>query len=71
MHDVEPDGDLGELDSGLVKVDAVAVVQSDVGLDLLEGEGTLIRFEAVAGLFLTQLEVQGGELVDGLVEECA
>ena len=31
----------------------------------------LVGFEAVAGLFLTQPQVQGGELVDGLVEELA
>jgi len=31
--------DLGELDGGLVEVDAVAVVQGDVGLDPLQGEG--------------------------------
>ena len=71
MHDVEPDGDLGEFDGGLVQVDAVAVVQGDVRLNLLQGEGALVRFEAVAGLFLAQAQVQGGELVDGLVEERA
>ena len=71
VHDVEPDRDLGELDGGLVQVDAVAVVQGDVGLDLLQGEGALVRFEAIVGLFLAQPQVQGGELVDGLVEERA
>ena len=35
MHDVEPDRDLGQLDCSLVEVDAVAVVQGDVGLDPL------------------------------------
>ena len=30
VHDVEPDRDLGQLDGGLVEVDAVAVVQGDV-----------------------------------------
>ena len=71
VHDVEPDRDLGQLDGGLVEVDAVAVVQGDVGLDLLQVEGALVRFEAVAGLFLAQPQVLGGELVDGLVEERA
>ena len=71
VHHVEPDRDLGQLDGGLVEVDAVAVVQRDVRLDPLQGEGALLGFEPVAGLFLAQPQVQRGELVDGLVEERA
>ena len=71
VHDVEPDRDLGQLDGGLVEVDAVAVVQGDVRLHPLQGEGALFRFEAVAGFLLTPLQVLGSELVDSLVEERA
>ena len=71
VHHVQPDGDLGQLDGRLVEVDAVAVMQGDVRLDPLQGQSTLLRFEPITCLFLAQPQIQGGELVDGLVEERA
>jgi hypothetical protein len=46
-------------------------VQRDVRLHPLQRERALFRFEPIAGLFLALAQVEGGELVDRLVEERA
>src|SRR5262245_60258932 len=69
VHDVEPEGDFGQFYGGGVEVDAVAVVQGDVGLDLLQFGAVLVRVDADPEFGLAAAQVFGGHLVDGLVEE--
>ena len=56
-HGVEPQRDLGELDGGGVEVDAVDLVQGEVGLHLLQLARVLVGVDALAELVLAALEV--------------
>ena len=60
VHGVEPDGDFGEFDGGLVEVDAVAVVQGNVGLDFLQFDFVLVEADVLAAFGLTTF-AQGAE----------
>ncbi len=69
VHHVQPQRHLGQFHGGAVEVHAVAVVQGDVGLGLLQLDGISLRVEARPQLPLTPPQVLGGNLVDRLVEE--
>ena len=74
VHDIEPQRHLGQLHRGLVEVDAVALVQGEVGLDLLLLGLVVVRREPdplLLQLLLAPFQVLAGELVDRLVEERA
>ncbi len=71
MHDVEPQRHLGQLDGRAVEVDAITVVQRDIGLDPLQLHRVLVGVDAHAQLGLAAAQIFGGDLVDRLVEEGA
>ena len=70
-HGCEPQRDLGELDRGRVQVDAVHVVQREVGLDALQLGLELLRRDLFAQLLLAAGQVLLGELPDRLDRERA
>ena len=56
-HGVEPQRDLGQFDGGGVEVDAVDLVQREVGLDLLQPPRVVVGVDPVAELVLALREV--------------
>ena len=71
MHAVEPQAHLGQLDGGGVEVHAVALVDGEMSLGLLQLKLVLVGVDRLAELVLCGLEVTRSQLVDGLVEEGA
>ena len=69
IHGVEPQAHLGQFDGGGVEVDAVALVEREMGLHLLQLTQVGVGIKRLADLDLTHLQVQRCDLVDRLVEE--
>ena len=60
---------LSQLDGRRVEVDAVALVDGEVGLGLLQLELVLVWIDGLAKFVLASLEVASCHLVDGFIKE--